>query len=134
MPRPTKKQATAHKIKDVEAIVDTLKDKHGSAYSVEQLNAWAHMIHMEKHVSTEVPPALPYFGKAQEKSSKGVGTQPTQLPSPPSITLSPGKRISLCSECMDQLSKWFSLMEKGIISLSKYEELQETILGDISAL
>ena len=52
VPRPTKKQATAQKIKDVEAIVDTLKDKHGSAYSVEQLNAWAHMIHMEKHVST----------------------------------------------------------------------------------
>ena len=119
VPRPTKKQACAQKIKDVEAIVDTLKEKHGSAFSVEQMNAWAHMIHVGKHVSTEVPPALPYFGKPQEKSSKEkqeAGTQPTQPSSPPSVILSPGKRISLR---MDQLSKWFLLMEKGVISQSK---------------
>ena len=56
---PTKKQACAQKIKDVEAVVVALKEKHGIKYSVEQLNAWAHMIQTGKHVSTEVPPALP---------------------------------------------------------------------------
>jgi len=129
----TKKQTCAQKIKDVEAVVDVLTEKHGSKYSVEQLNAWAHMIQMGKHVSTEVPPALPYFGKGVKRSKEKQedGTQPS---SHTSVALSPGKRISLRSECMDQLSKWYSLLEKGVISQSKYDELQETILGDISTL
>ena len=50
VPPPTKKQACAQKIKDVEAIVDALKEKHATKYSVEQLNAWAHMIQLGKHV------------------------------------------------------------------------------------
>lgn len=132
VPPPTKKQACAQKIKDVEAVVDALKEKHGTKYSVEQLNAWAHMIQMGKHVSTEVPPALPYFGKAP--SSKEAGTQPVQLSSPQPVALSPGKRITLRSECIDQLGKWYSLLEKGVITQSKYEQLQETILGDMSTL
>ena len=70
VPPPTKKQACAEKIVDVEAIVDILKEKHASKHSAEQVNAWAHMIQMGKHVSTEVPPALTYFGKAPEKGSK----------------------------------------------------------------
>ena len=44
--RPTKRQNCAQKIQEVEAIVNTLKEKHGSLYSVEQLNAWGHMIHV----------------------------------------------------------------------------------------
>ena len=87
---------------------------------------------MGKHVSTEVPPALPYFGKAP--SSKEAGTQPAQLSSPQPVALSPGKRITLRSEFIDQLGKWYSLSEKGVITQSKYEQLQETILGDMSTL
>ena len=71
---------------------------------------------MGKHVSTEVPPALPYFGKGVKHSKeKQDGTQPS---SHTSVGLSPGKRISLRSKCMDQLSKWYSLLEKGVISQS----------------
>ena len=135
VPQPPKKQGCAQKITDVEAIMDTLKEKHGPAYTVEQLSAWAHMVQMGKHVSTEVPPALPYFGKAKSSNEKQEAEiQLTQQSSPPSAVLSPGKRISLRSECMDQLSKWYSHLEKGVISQSKYEELQGTILGDISTL
>ena len=90
------------------------------------------MIQMGKHVSTEVSPALPYFGKAL--SSKEAGTQLVQLSSPQPVTLSPGKRITLRSECIDQLGKWHSLLEKGVITQSKYEQLKETILGDMSTL
>ena len=133
VPPPTKKQACAQKIKDVEAIVDALKEKHATKYSVEQLNAWAHMIQLGKHVSTEVPPALPYFG-VKSPSSKEAGTQPVQPSSPQPVALSPGKRITLRSECIDQLGKWYSLLEKGVITQSKYEQLQETILGDMSTL
>ena len=51
VPSPTKKQACAKKIKDVEAIVDALKEKHATKYSVEQLNAWAHMIQLGKRIN-----------------------------------------------------------------------------------
>ncbi len=90
-PQP-KKQACAQKIRDVEAIDNTLTEKHGSAYTVEQMNAWAHMIHMGKHSSTEAPPTLPYFGKAQTKPVKDTReaeAQPTQPSSPPA-GMSPG--------------------------------------------
>ena len=90
------------------------------------------MIKLGKHVSTEVPPTLPYFGKAP--SSKETGTQPAQLSSPKPVALSPGKRTTLRSEFIDQLGKWYSLSEKGVITQSKYEQLQETILGDMSTL
>ena len=83
--------------------MDALKEKHATKYLVEQLNAWAHMMQMRKHVSTEVPPALPYFGKAP--SSKEAGTQPVQPSSPQPVALSPGKRVTLWSECIDQLGK-----------------------------
>ena len=48
-----------------------------------------------------------------------------------SNTLSPGKRISYRSECIDQLDKWHALLEKGAISNTQFQELQQTILGDI---
>ena len=32
------------KISQVEEVVQKLKEKHGSLYSIEKLNAWAHMI------------------------------------------------------------------------------------------
>ena len=35
------------------------------------------------------------------------------------------------SECIDQLEKWYGLMEGGAISSETYKELQETILKDI---
>ena len=111
VPQPMKKQGCAQKIKDVEAIKETLK----------QLSAWAQMVQMGKHVSTDVPPALPYFGKAKSSNEKQEAEiQLIQQSSPPSAVLSPVKRISLHSECIDRQSKWYLLLEKGVISKSKY--------------
>ena len=62
---------------------------------------------MRKHVST----ALPYFGKAP--GSKEAGTQPVQPSSPQPVALSLVKHITLRSGCIDQLGKWYSLLEKG---------------------
>ena len=74
---------------------------------------------MGKHVSTEVPPALPYFGKAP--SSKEAGTQPVQPSSPQPVALSLGELITLRSECIDRVGKWYSLLEKAVITQSKYD-------------
>ena len=103
---------------DVDDIVTKLKEKHGEKYSPVQLNCWAHMIHTHKHESLEVPPNKSFFGKRNPGLEKSGG-------------VSLGKRISLCSECINQLDKWHQLKERGVISREEYEELQKTILVDI---
>ena len=61
---PSAKRGTCQqRMQQVEDIVDKLHEKHGKNYSVERLNAWAHMINMGKHNSYDMPPNLPYFGK-----------------------------------------------------------------------
>jgi len=110
----------------VEKIVASLREKH-SQYSVEKLNVWAHMIHMGKHASYEVPPNLPYF--VGQKSKAGTSTCESPFPN-----MSPGKRINLRTECMDQLSKWHGFLEKGAITQKQYNEFQKKILGDLADL
>ena len=33
------------------------------------------------------------------------------------------------SECINQLDKWHSLMERGVITVEQYKEFQDAILG-----
>lgn len=45
--------------KDVEGSVNTLKEKHGSTYSIPQYRLWARMIVAGNHDSLEEPPRIP---------------------------------------------------------------------------
>ena len=139
-PPPKRKDGIAEKLSEVELTVKQLKDKHGSKFSIEQFNAWAHMISVGKHCSLENPPNLPYFvGKAQSRRSRDDTSDPQHVPSSPADkpissiggSLSPGKRVSLRTECIDQLSKWHQLLEKGGIDKEQYDSLQKAIIGDI---
>ena len=103
---------------DVDNIVTKLKEKHGEKYTPVQLSCWAHMIHTHKHESMEQPPNKSFFGKKKPSDAA-------------SSCVSPGKRISLRSECINQLDKWHQLKERGVISNEEYEDLQKTILVDI---
>lgn len=127
----TKKNIAA-KITEVEEMVKKLKDKHGSKYSIEQLNAWAHLIHVEKHDSCDHPPDLPYFrhsGVKKRKVDEEPDPEPKSLPVPSIATAT--ERVSLRSECIDQLDKWHALLTKGAISQSHYAEIQALIMKDI---
>ena len=118
-PRSKRKDSIAEKLAEVELTVKELKDKHGSKYSTEQLNAWAHMISVGNTVLLKTPPNLPYFvGKARSRKDDTANPQhalsmSTDKPSSIAVSLSPGKRVSLRTECIDQLSKWHQLLEKG---------------------
>lgn len=102
-----KRDACKQKLTEVEGIVVELKEKHGS---IEQLNAWAHMLHLSKHSPYGAPPDLPYFGKPhQSTSSAEPTTSAQQLPKKSTSDLSPCKCIQLCSECINQLDRWHSL-------------------------
>ena len=51
-----------------------------------------------------------------------------------SCSASPGKRIQLRSECMDQLQKWLDLKSKDVITQEQYDQLQLKIMNDIGKL
>ena len=133
-PGPQSKRAVnQRKIQQVEDIVAKLKEKHGNSFKVEQLKAWAHLIQIGKHSSHDTPPDLPYFVGRRASSSKAATTESdvAKVDKAGPSCLSPGKRVHLCSECIDQLSRWHSLKESGGISSEEYEELRKNIIGDI---
>lgn len=111
------------KMAAVDGIYAELQDKHKGKYSPEQLRAWAHLLEMGKHESYDDPPDKPFF-----RGRKSLAKQPVSAASPPV------NKISMRTELIDQLQKWHQLLELGAISQTQYNELKETILGDIKEL
>jgi hypothetical protein len=125
---PAAKRATCEStINAVQQLVEELKEKHGSKYTVECLNAWAHMINMGKHSSKDDPPDLPFFGKKKKAMESTSVTPSTSVHAD-----SPSKWVGVRTQCIDQLTKWHDLLKSGAISPSQYEELKGTILKDMS--
>ena len=141
-PPSSKRQAIAKNICEVEEIIKKLKEKYGDAYSVEKLNCWAHMLNVGKHSSYDEPPDLPFFKKRKEKrstpqhsaGSTDSGSTASTSSLSTSTTNSPSKRVGLWTQCIDQLSKWHSLLNTGAIDQAQYDDLKESILGDIKKM
>jgi hypothetical protein len=104
------------KMAEVDEIHDKLREKHKEKYTDEQLRTWAHLFQMKKHHSLEVAPNKPFFQSNAHTASASV---------------SPGKRINLRGQCVDQLQKWHTLLESGAITQDQYEEFKLTIMHDI---
>ena len=84
---------------------------------------------MKTHSSYDEPPDKPFF-RSNSKRSKSLDKQ--ELPSASACgAISPGKRISLHSQCMDQIEKWHQLFTKGIISEDQHKELVDKVWNDI---
>ena len=123
------------KLDEVTDIIEALKKEHGSSFTPEQMHAWAHLIHISKHESRIQPPDFPFFrGKS---SSKKVSSSPKKTAKPEdsssagetpemSAAVSPGKRIALRTKCIEQLEKWHSLLEKGVVTEDQYSKLQQS--------
>ena len=122
---PTKKDAIAKSISDVETIiVKVLQDTHGNLYSVEKYNAWAHLINIGKHDSYNEPPNYPFFTGNKKKNVTGNS-------GPSSSVDSPTKRLGFRTQCIEQLKSWHHLYECGAVTQDQYEKLKDSILGDI---
>ena len=131
-PAPTSKRESIAKTKsNVETIIRKLKEKHGeNGYPVEQFNCWAHMINTGKCKSYDVPPDFPFFKKLkrgiEKEKGKDHGDTVDKSSSGASTSVgSPTKRLSLRTQCIDQLSKWHVLLEAGAISQAQYDELKD---------
>lgn len=78
------------------------------------------MLNIGKHNSYEEPPDLPFFKKPKVKPKDSTS------PGPSANTRS--KLVGLRTQCIDQLSKWHTLLNSGAIDQAQYNE---TILCDI---
>ena len=68
----------------------------------------------------------------QPKKAKNAGPSiGIQLETSSATTNSPSKRVGLRAQCIDQLSKWYALLIARGINQVQYDELKDTILGDI---
>ena len=120
------------KMAEVDDIYKKLQDKHKGKYSAEQLRTWSHLLEMGKHDSYEEPPDKPFFrGRRPSTTYSSPGTSESK---PTPVGISPGKKVNMRSELIDQLQKWYQLLEMGGISQMQYNELKETILSDIKEL
>ena len=106
------------KMAEVDRLQDELREKHAGKFSEEQLRSWAHLLQMKKHDSLEKPPDKPFW------QTKKAEPNPTN-------TVSPGKRINLRGQCVDQLLKWHDLLEKGAITKEQYDDFHATIMDDV---
>ena len=97
------------------------------------------MINKGKHSSYEDVPDYAYFGRKQKLKA----TQPTlatassssleHVPAiqPSVISSSLLDHISRRTECIDQLSKVFFLLDKGVITKEQYDTLRAKIIADM---
>ena len=122
------------KAEEVDVICESLKETHGNVYTPEQLRTWAHMLHVGTHDSCEEPPDKPFFRTTQRKRPRRDDLVSTPESKKMAVSHSPGRRVNLRSELIDQLKKCSDLAESGAISNDIFRDLQGTILSDIKHL
>ena len=128
--RTSKYEPQSEKMTEVDKIYLKLQEEHKTGYSPEQLRAWAHLLQMGKHDSYTQPPDKPFF--RGRKRAAAVSTSALEsVPETKKPAASPGRRVSMRSELIDQLKKWHQLFESGAIGKEEHDELQKTILLDI---
>ena len=92
VPRRSIYQNHVNKMSELEEIIQELEKRQiDGKYTSDQIRVWAHMIQIKKHSSYDKAPDKPFF-KVPGSSTKTEG-------------ISPAKRITLRSECIDQLEK-----------------------------
>lgn len=88
-------------------------EKNINLHTDEQLRYWAHLEALEK------APDRQFW----RKTKQNTGTPPS------GVGVSPGKRINLRGQCVDQLQKWHELLESGAID--NEQEFKNTLMDDM---
>ena len=89
------------------------------------------MLHVGTHDSYEEPPDKPFFRSALRKRQQVEESCDRKKLA---VSHSPGRRVNMRSELIDQLKKCSDLVEMGAISQDVFRDLQDTILSDIKHL
>ena len=89
------------------------------------------MVHLKSWTSLDEPPNKPFFTNGRKRSKTDEANPPAQKKL---FVVSPGKKVQVRSELIDQLDKFHKLKESGALSSTEYDELRSTILSDIKDL
>ena len=97
------------------------------------------MVELEKHDSISQPPKKRFFqirgdSESSPASSSHSSAASTSASAASTPSTSPGRRVSIRSECIDQLKKWHALLDCRAITKEQYDEIQGTILSDVRKL
>ena len=133
-------------------LVEELRDKHGSTYSMVQYRLWAEMIIAKTRDSTDQVPSAPMFGgKCPRGRSEYSGelshalaemaqsicnalSPKTPIRSPANAYPSPTKIVELRSKYMQQLTDLVTLREIGALSEEEHEEQQSVVVSSMRKL
>ena len=98
-----------------------LEEKHKGSYTPEQMCAWAHMIQLGEHSSYGTPPDKPFFVVNLLKIKLHLFRL---LRNPPFLHRTPFllEGVSLRNECIEQLQKWHTLLESGVITSRNHRD------------
>ena len=135
-PRTTKYDGYVKKLAKVDEIFKELDEKHHGKFTPEQLNAWGYLVQSGKHASLDIPPDMPFFRGKDKKKDRTPSSPPktsssSLSQSTSSVGVSPGRRVGLRTECIDQLKKWHALLVDGAITKAQYDDFQAKILNDM---
>ena len=95
------------------------------------MHAWSHLIQMGKHTSYEDPPDKPFF-QGRNRNKPSTPDAKTKQKHTSTACISSGHRVGMRSEYTDQLSKLHTLLECGAITKEQYDDLQGTVLIDLT--
>ena len=91
---------------------------------------------MGQHSSYATPPNKRFYKtikKANSATDSDAITSATAN-SASTLSVSPGKRVNLRGQCVQQLLQLHQLLERGGISKQQYDDMQSTIMGDVRSL
>ena len=145
-----KKQARiSYEEEEVQEVVDSLKQKHGSDFTVMQYRMWGEMVVGGNHKSLDNPPnntmfsraggGTPYKKNSQHSPVTQLATAITAALSPkhsPAVGIagSPAKVIEGRSKLYKQLSELQNLRSIGILSEDEYITEKESIMDLLKKL
>ena len=122
--------AQTEKMEKVEKILKKLKEKHTGDYTEEKLRAWAHLIQMEKHTLL-----IPSHLICHISRDANVQTHRYLIPlHKHQQAYLHASDFNMRTACIEQLDKWYSLLEKGGITQQQYDQLQEKIMSDMLSM
>ena len=126
------------KMREVDEIEDDLRSKNEGKYSEEQIRMWAHLIQMNKHSSLEEPPNKKFWKTSGGTATSGAGgagaAAGSGQGSSKGVLSSPGKRVNLRGQCIDQLHRLQQLYNDGGITEDQYLDMKESIMKEVKNL
>ena len=111
------------KLREVDEIEDKIRSKNEGKYTEEQIRMWAHLIHMKKHTSYDEPPNKRFWkpkssgtgatGATTSGATEAATSGASGVAAFKNVSASPGKRVNLRGQCIDQLLRLQQLFDSG---------------------